>query len=125
MTSIGGYANWTNFNTRINQLNTQFIELRALVLKNSAALSGASLDQNTPNPFTGTTNIPNTLPNGASTAQMQITDVNGRVLAIIPLSGNGKNTLTANVSGYASGTYNYSLIVNGQLVGTKQMISMK
>ena len=56
---------------------------------------------------------------------MQITDVTGRVLAVIPLSGSGKNTLTASVSGYASGTYNYSLIVNGQLVGTKQMISMK
>jgi hypothetical protein len=36
-----------------------------------------------------------------------------------------KNMLTANVSGYAAGTYNYSLIINGQLVGTRKMISIR
>jgi ABC-type uncharacterized transport system YnjBCD ATPase subunit len=88
-------------------------------------MSGAALDQNAPNPFTGSTVIGYTLPKGVSSAQMQITDVSGRVLAVIPLSGNGKNTLTASVSGYAAGTYNYSLIVNGKLAGTKQMIPIQ
>ena len=111
---------------KFDSLQTQVNALKALLLaKNASGISGASLDQNAPNPFAGSTVIGYTLPDGASSAQMQITDVNGKVLAVIPLSGSGKNTLTANVSGYAAGTYNYSLIVNGQLVGTKQMISMK
>jgi ABC-type transport system involved in cytochrome bd biosynthesis fused ATPase/permease subunit len=111
--------------SKYNALQAQVNELRAMVLAQKST-AGASLDQNAPNPFNSSTVIGYTLPKGTSSAQMQITDVTGRVLAVIPLSsGSGKNTLTASVSGYASGTYNYSLIVNGQLVGTKQMISMK
>jgi trimeric autotransporter adhesin len=111
---------------RFDSLQTQVNELRALLLaKNSSTMSGASLDQNTPNPFTGSTIIGYSLPKGVTTAQMQITDVTGKVLALIPLSGGGKNTLTASTSGFASGTYTYSLIVNGQLVSTRQMISIR
>jgi len=111
---------------KFDSLQTQVNELRALLLaKNTTTTSGASLDQNAPNPFTGSTTIGYNLPKGTSSAQMQITDLTGKVLALIPLSGSGKNTLTANVNGFASGTYNYSLIVNGNLVNTRQMISIR
>lgn len=86
---------------KFDSLQTQVNELRALLLaKNSSTMSGASLDQNTPNPFTGSTIIGYSLPKGVTTAQMQITDVTGKVLALIPL-------------------------VNGQLVSTRQMISIR
>lgn len=86
---------------KFDSLQTQVNELRALLLaKNSSTISGASLDQNTPNPFTGSTIIGYSLPKGVTTAQMQITDVTGKVLALIPL-------------------------VNGQLVSTRQMISIR
>jgi hypothetical protein len=111
---------------KFDSLQTQLNELRAILLaKNLSAMSGATLDQNAPNPFAGSTTIGYNLPKGAASAKMQITDVSGKVLAIIPLSGNGRNTVTASVSGYASGIYNYSLIINGQLIGTKQMISIR
>jgi trimeric autotransporter adhesin len=114
-------------------LQTQVNELRAMLLAQKATASGtsspstASLDQNAPNPFTGSTVIGYSLPKGASSAQMQITDASGKVLALIPLSpqSSGKNTLRADVSGYASGIYNYSLIIDGKLAGTKQMISVR
>jgi hypothetical protein len=90
------------------------------------ALCGNSLmaQQNAPDPFSGLTTIPFSLLMGAGTAQLQISDIFGNVLALIPLSGNGKNTVTADVSGYAAGTYLYSLIVDGKLVGTKKMIAL-
>ena len=56
---------------------------------------------------------------------MQITDITGKVLAVIPLSGEGKSSVTANISGYAAGIYTYSLIVNGQIVGTKEMTAIR
>jgi trimeric autotransporter adhesin len=112
---------------KYDSLQTQVNELRAMLLaKNSSAMSGASLDQNAPNPFTGSTVIGYSLPKGVSSAQMQITDVSGNVLALIPLSGVvGKSTLTASLSGQAAGIYMYSLIVNGKLVSTRQMIAVR
>ena len=111
-----------SLDNKYNVLQAQLNELRALL---TAKKSSASLDQNVPNPFTGSTVIGYNLPEGVSSAQMQITDLTGKVLAAFPLSGSGKNALTANVAGYAAGTYCYSLIVNGQLVATKQMISVR
>jgi hypothetical protein len=112
---------------KFDSLQAQVNELRAMLLaKNTSAMSGASLDQNAPNPFTGSTVIGYSLPKGTSSAKLQITDVNGHVLAIIPLSGGaGKSTLTASLSGRAAGTYMYSLIVDGKLVGTRQMTAMR
>jgi trimeric autotransporter adhesin len=118
---------------KFDSLQTQVTELRTMLLRQKATAlgasptSGASLDQNAPNPFSGSTVIGYSLPKGASSAQMQITDATGKVLALIPLStsGGGKNTLRADVSGYASGTYNYSLIIDGKLAGTRQMISVR
>jgi hypothetical protein len=111
---------------RFDSLQTQLNELRATVLaQKSSALSGASLDQNAPNPFTGSTVIGYNLPAGVVSAKLQITDASGKVLAMIPLSGSGHQTVTANVAGYAAGTYQYSLIVDGKLVSTKQMFAVR
>lgn len=108
--------------TKYDVLQAQMSELKALL---QGKKSAASLDQNVPNPFTGSTVIGYNLPEGVSSAQMQITDITGKVLAAFPLSGSGKNTLTANVSGFAAGTYCYSLIVNGELVATRKMVSVR
>jgi hypothetical protein len=109
----------------VDSLKTQITEIRALLQKNAAAFSGASLEQNAPNPFNGTTTIGYSLPAGTGAAQMQITDISGRVIAVFALpAGGGKNTLTANVSGYAAGTYYYSLVINGRIVNTRQMTSL-
>jgi trimeric autotransporter adhesin len=103
-------------------LQAQINALKAMV---QAQKSAASLDQNAPNPFIGATIIGYNIPQGASSAQMQISDVTGKVLAVIPLSGRGPGVITADVSGYAAGTYNYSLIVDGRLVSTRKMISVR
>ena len=103
-------------------LRAQVAELRAMLL---AQKSSASLDQNFPNPFTGSTVIGYCLPQGVSSAQMQISDMTGKVLAVIPLSGSGPSSITADVAGYAAGTYSYSLIMNGKIVSTRKMVSVR
>ena len=66
------------------------------------------LSQNTPNPFTGRTNIGFSLPESCS-AEWQITDMNGRlVLALKREYPAGDNTEVFDMSGY-QGVYWYTL----------------
>ena len=85
----------------------------------------ASLEQNIPNPFVHTTSIGYTLPQKFTRAQMMITDKEGRTLLVRDISGSGKANFTVDASVLASGAYNYSLLVDGKLVATKQMEHIK
>lgn len=101
-------------------------ELKAMIVSNqSTVLSSASLQQNIPNPFTHTTSIGYTLPQKFTNAQIVITDKNGKTLKAIPVSGSGKGSLNVDASALSSGAYQYSLIVDGKLIATKQMILAK
>ncbi len=89
-------------------------------------MSDASLAQNTPNPFTNTTTINYALPQKFTTAQIIIiTDKSGRQLKQLNISGNGNGSVNVDASTLSSGTYNYSLIVDGKVISTKQMILVK
>ncbi len=106
-----------------NQINTggsaasQTVELGS---------SEAGLLQNQPNPFSEQTTIMYTLPKDAQTANMQITDMSGKVLKTVTLDRNAVNgQLTIKANELGAGTYLYTLIVNGQIMGTKKMILTK
>jgi hypothetical protein len=125
----------------ISALRNEINELKAIVLKDNpqsltvsknssfnAELNESSLQQNIPNPFTHSTTIHYTLPqsrNGGTVAQIVISDNTGKVLKQLHISGAGKGTLNVNTSMLASGTYNYSLIIDGKLIATKQMMTAK
>lgn len=94
-------------------------------LSKSITITPASLDQNIPNPFSNSTTIHYTLPQKFTTAQIVITDMNGKKLKQISVSGSGKGVLNADASTLSSGAYNYSLIADGKIVGTKQMLIVK
>src|SRR6266542_5693213 len=81
----------------------------------------ASLEQNIPNPFNHTTIINYTLPSKFTTAQIIITEKNGKQLKQLNISGSGNGTVNIDASTLASGAYNYSLIVDGKIFSTKQM----
>jgi len=49
-------------------------------------------------------------------------DKTGKVLKEINVSGSGKGVLSIDASTLSSGAYQYSLYVDGRLIGTKQMI---
>ncbi len=88
-------------------------------------ISVASLAQNIPNPFTNATTISYSLPSKFTTAQIIITDKNGKQLKQLNISGSGNGTVNIDASTLASGAYNYSLIVDGKIFSTKQMVLVK
>lgn len=123
---------------QIDALQKQLDDLKALVLKgtNSNALSlmnekpetnlaAASLEQNIPNPFAGSTTIHYRLPQKFSNAQVVITDKNGNALKRIAVSGGSNGRVMVDASSLLPGSYNYTLIVDGKSTGTKQMIIIK
>ncbi len=119
---------------KIDSLKKQVAELRSMVLTNVTApgkniirqvITGASLEQNSPNPFSGSTKIAYTLPQQYATAQVNITDMSGKIVKQVNVSGAGKGNLQLDTKALSLGTYNYSLFVDGQLVGTKQMLLSK
>ena len=72
-----------------------------------------------------TTSIGYTLPKSYTLAKIILIDKVGKVLKEINITGNEKGSLTVDASTLAGGVYNYSLNVNGKLINTKQMVSVK
>jgi hypothetical protein len=112
---------------KITALETRLEKLEGLLKINSSAisLSDATLDQNIPNPFTNSTTINYNLPQKFTTAQIRIMDKLGKTLKTINAYGSGRGTLNIDAAILSSGAYNYSLYVDGKLVGTKQMERLK
>ena len=129
------------------ELTKQFADLKAIVLSiqqkqnqcspcamlnaiplNSysvAITDNISLQQNIPNPFNNATSISYTLPQRFTSAQIVITDKNGKTLKSITIQGSGKGIINVDASTLASGAYQYSLIVDGNFIDTKQMMLLK
>lgn len=80
-----------------------------------------SLGQNTPNPFRDETVISLTVPLAATNAVCQITNAQGVVVKTYTL-GHGQQELIINRSDLQSGTYFYTLIVDQNIISTRQMV---
>jgi hypothetical protein len=88
-------------------------------------LSSVVLKQNYPNPFSGSTIINYNIPYKYSSASLVISDKNGNTLKQITLNQTGKGSVKINAASFASGSYQYSLYVDGKLVDAKQMMIEK
>jgi hypothetical protein len=113
------------------ELQKQIDELKVMMsgsnsnAASNVTLSNVSLEQNVPNPFNNTTNINYTLPGKFTNAQIVIIDQNGKTLKLVSISGSGKGTVTIDATTLAAGTYTYSLIVDGRIISSKQMVLTK
>ena len=91
----------------------------------STVLTGASLEQNIPNPFGSTTTIAYTLPQNFSKAWIIITDAAGKILQHVNISGAGKGNLNVDAALLLAGTYHYSLNVDGKIIDSKQLVVIR
>jgi hypothetical protein len=105
----------------------QLVEQILNVSKNQVTIlpTTAKLKQNQPNPFNGQTTINYFLPESTQKAQLQINDINGKILKVETITSTGHGQLNFDAKALPQGTYSYSLLVDGQLVETKQMILVK
>jgi hypothetical protein len=110
---------------QLTKLEEKLESKERAVQKVTFGISSARLIQNTPNPFNGTTAIRYYIPNDQKNSVIQITTQNGVVLKSYPISRLGNGQFFLNAKELASGIYNYTLIVNGSKVDTKQMILSK
>lgn len=97
----------------------------AHILTTNEVLTDARLLQNQPNPFTQNTVVRYFIPEGVKQAELRITDSLGKLIKTIQLDmrGEGQTNLAANA--LSAGSYQYSLILDGKLSDTKQMVLTK
>lgn len=123
----------------VQEQQAQIEELKALVEKlsqsvaasstqddavASVTLTKASLSQNIPNPLNGNTSIRYNVPTGSTSAQLVVTDNSGKTVKQMQLV-KGAGNINIDASALTSGTYNYSLFVDGKLVESKKMVVAK
>lgn len=83
---------------------------------------GAYLEQNQPNPFTANTLIKYYVPADAGKASIKVHDTNGQLLHTETITQKGKGQVKLKTGKLAPGTYSYTLLVDGEVADTKQMI---
>ena len=82
----------------------------------------ATLHQNTPNPFTEATTISYVIPLEVQQASIYIYNMLGEQLGKYDISVFGDGNVTISANELYAGTFLYSLVVDGKLIDTKQMI---
>lgn len=82
----------------------------------------ASLSQNKPNPFSSETRIEMFVPQSVANATLYVYDLQGKQVKSIAVTGRGATFETIHGSELQAGLYIYSLVTDGNLVGSKQMV---
>jgi hypothetical protein len=88
-------------------------------------LTGAKLYQNTPNPFSVQTTIRFEIPETVQSAQLHICNMTGTLLKTITINQRGSDNVIINANEFVAGMYLYSLVCDGKIIDTKQMLLTK
>ncbi len=109
---------------RITELENRLSKLEASLVNssNNNASTFAYLEQNNPNPVSGTTVIRYLIPITATDAKLSITNAKGQVIKTIAITNKGVGKIDFNTNMLAAGAYNYSLWVDGKQAAVKRMI---
>lgn len=108
----------------VNRL-AQHVDLPAPQEGGAILLSNAELFQNEPNPFDGRTLIRYRIPDNVRQATLRITNAQGQVIRDVRLEQRGTGQTELNAQVLSAGAYQYSLLLDGQLIDTKRMIRQK
>ena len=87
-----------------------------------AEVNEAFLAQNQPNPFNENTTISYYLPSTVQQAVFYAYDMNGKQLKSMGIAERENGSIVIYANELNPGMYYYSLIADGQIIGTKQMI---
>jgi hypothetical protein len=88
------------------------------IVSESVALLGDCV----PNPNDGKTKITVRIPHIVANAEIIFTDQLGKEISRIAISNRGYSDLEIETAGLENGVYHYSLVVDGKLIDTKQML---
>jgi trimeric autotransporter adhesin len=112
---------------KITQLEQSLAEIQSIlkIKPSNVTLSGASVGQNNPNPFRGNTIISYNVPSGLNSAQIVVYDAAGKTLKQFNVASQGRGTVNLDAAMLPSGTYHYSLYVDGKVIDTKKMVLIK
>ncbi len=80
------------------------------------------LFQNAPNPFSTQTTIRYEIPEIIQSAQLHICNMTGTLLKTISVNQRGSGNVLVNANEFVAGMYLYSLVCDGRIVDTKQMM---
>jgi len=80
------------------------------------------MDQNKPNPFSGSTVISLNVPETVKQANIFIYDLSGKQIQSLPVTERGETDITVYASGLSAGMFVYTLVVDGQVKVTRRMI---
>lgn len=115
-------------------IKKELAELKALIMNEKQTQSihlsadnkeKAILSQNVPNPFNDNTTIRYFIPESYSTAILQIVNQDGKMIKKVSIQESGAGQIQINAAELNNGNYFYSLILDGQLVESKQMVKIK
>ena len=117
----------------INELSSELAELKGTSSKKVKAQTTAieetvedidqvRMDQNKPNPFSGSTVITLNIPESAKQASIFIYDLSGKQIQCLPVTERGETNITVYASGLSAGMYIYTLVVDGQMKVTRKMM---
>ncbi len=109
-------------NAKIETLESKQTKAAIRVDAGVSSVAGAYLFQNIPNPFNQDTQIKYAVSESAGTAFITITDLNGKQLKYLPITAKGENSVTIKANELYAGLFIYTLVVDGAIVASKQMV---
>jgi len=90
-----------------------------------AMLSDVRLDQNSPNPYRERTMISLYIPTSIQQAELRITDQQGKTIRTLQIGDRGTVSQWLDATNLSAGTYSYTLLLDGQMIATRQMLVVK
>jgi len=88
----------------------------------TSTLTNARLEQNQPNPSSGSTVVRYFIPETVRQAELRVTDSAGKLLKSVAIQSRGEGQTAFDATTLSSGNYQYSLFLDGQLIDTKKML---
>lgn len=105
-----------------NQQNAPAESLPAVSAIELADNNAVVLNQNVPNPFAQQTSISYTIPVSANSAQILFYSMEGRLMKTANITTRGKGILNVFANDLSSGSYTYSLMIDGKIMNTKKLV---